>query len=314
MLSQFDDTFIIVQKTQKDAFLQHINAIDDNIHFTCEDAREVGSIPFLDMLITPDEDGRLNTTVYRKPTHTDQYLHWDSHHAITSKYIMIDTLYHRARTICTNPSQLQKEEKHLFKSLRKCKYPDWTLNRVKLKSQSPALKKNQGNINNTEPSNTRAPKPYIVVPYHQGLSESCKRICKKYGIEVHLKGGHTIKDLLMAPKDKDSILKKSGVIYRYKCDRVDCNDEYIGESARNFEERFKEHLKASSPIHDHLSISGHAVTIDNFSILGREDQNLMRTIKEAVYIRVNNPSLNRNIGKYHLSHIWDKVLFNIFQN
>ena len=150
-----------------------------------------------------------------------------------------------------------------------------------------------------------------MVPYHQGLSESYKNICKNYGVEVHLKGGHTIKDLLMAPKDKDPLLKKSGVIYRYKCDRVHCDEEYIGESARNFEERYKEHLKAPSPIHDHLNISGHNVTIDNFSILGREDQNLLRTIKEALYIRVNNPSLNRNIGKYHLPHIWDEVLLNI---
>ena len=132
-----------------------------------------------------------------------------------------------------------------------------------------------------------------------------------YGIEVHLKGGHTIRDLLMAPKDKDPLLKKSGVIYRYKCDWVDCDEEYTGESARNFEERFKVHLKAPSPIHDYLNISGHVVTINNFSTLGREDQNLMRTIKEALYIRVNNPSLNRNIGKYHLPHIWDEVLLNI---
>ena len=36
----------------------------------------------------------------------------------------------------------------------------------------------------------------------------------------------------------------------------------------------------------------------------------MRTIKEALYIRVNNPSLNRNIGEYHLPHIWGEVLFN----
>ena len=226
---------------------------------------------------------------------------------------MIGTFYQRARTICSNPSQFQKEEKHQFKSLGKCKYPDWALNRVNLNSQSTPLKKkkNQGNINNPEYSNTRAPKPYIVVPYHQGLSESFKRTCKKYGIEVHLKGGHTIKDLLMAPKDKDTILKKSGVIYRYTCDRVDCDDEYIGESARNFEERFKEHLKAPSTIHDHLNISGHAVTIDNFSIPGKEDQNLMRTIKEVLYIRVINPSLNGNIGKYHLPHICDEVLLNI---
>ena len=33
-----DDTFIIIQRLQKDTFLQHINAIDDNIHFTCEEA------------------------------------------------------------------------------------------------------------------------------------------------------------------------------------------------------------------------------------------------------------------------------------
>ena len=96
----------------------------------------------------------------------------------------------------------------------------------------------------------------------------------------------------MAPKDKDPILKRSGVIYRYKYGRVDCDHKYIGESARNFEDRFKEHLKAPSLIHNHINISGHSVTIDNFSILGREDQNLTRLIKEALYIRGNNPSLN----------------------
>ena len=60
----------------------------------------------------------------------------------------------------------------------------------------------------------------------------------------------------------------------------------------------QEHLKAPSPIYDHYNTSGHTVTIDNFSIVGRENQNLMRTIMEALYIRVNNPSLNRSIGKY----------------
>ena len=103
----------------------------------------------------------------------------------------------------------------------------------------------------------------------------------------------------------------AGHILLHKCDRVDCEDEYIGESARNFEERYKECLKAPSPIHDHVNISGHNVTIDNFTFLGREDHSLLRTIKEALYIRANNPSLNRNIGKYHLPHLWDEVLFNI---
>ena len=86
---------------------------------------------------------------------------------------------------------------------------------------------------------------------------------------------------------------------------------YIGESSRTFGERFKEHLKAPSPIYDHQNITGHDTTIENFSIVGREDQNLIRAIIEAIYNRVNNPSLNRNIGKYHLPHILDEVQINI---
>ena len=141
-----------------------------------------------------------------------------------------------------------------------------------------------------------------------GLSERFKNTCQKYGVQVHFKGGQTIKDLLMNPKDKDPITNKSGVIYRYKCSEFGCEEEYIGESARTFAERFKEHQKSPSPIHDHCNISGHKADINNFSIIGREDQNLTRAIKEALFIRVNDPSLNRNIGKYHLPHIWDEVL------
>ena len=50
------------------------------------------------------------------------------------------------------------------------------------------------------------------------------------------------------------------------------------------------------------------ILADNFSIIGREVHGLARTIKEPMYIRVNNPTLNRNIGKYNLNHIWERVL------
>ena len=75
-------------------------------------------------------------------------------------------------------------------------------------------------------------------------------------------------NLLVAPKDLDPIQKKSGVMYRYKCDRVDCDEEYIGESSRVFGETFKEHQKAPSPIFDHFNTTVHSITIDNFSIVG----------------------------------------------
>ena len=151
-------------------------------------------------------------------------------------------------------------------------------------------------------------KSHIVVPYMKGLSETCKNICRRYGVEVYFKGSRTIRDHLVHPKDKDTILKKSGVIYNYSCGRVDCGEEYIGESGRTFGERYREHLRSPSPIMDHYNTTCHEVSLENFTIVGREDNNIARNIKEAIFIRVNDPSLNRNIGKFHLPHIWDEVL------
>ena len=87
-----------------------------------------------------------------------------------------------------------------------------------------------------------------------------------------------------------------------------CDEEQVGESDRTFAERFREHMKAPSPIHDHHNITGHELSLDNFSIVDREDQSIARTIKEAILIRVNDPSLSRYIGKYQLPHILDEVL------
>ena len=122
---------------------------------------------------------------------------------------------------------------------------------------------------------------------------------------MYFKGGSTIKDLLVHPKDKDNILQRSGVIYRYKCGWVDCDEEYIVQSGRTFGERFREHMRAPSPIIDHHNITRHEVSLNNFSIVGRQDQNIARAIKEPILIRVNDPSLNCNIGKFQLPHIWD---------
>ena len=48
-------------------------------------------------------------------------------------------------------------------------------------------------------------------------------------------------------KDQDPMLKRSGVIYKYACDRVECDEEYTGKSSRTFGERFKEHQKGPIP-------------------------------------------------------------------
>ena len=71
-----DDTFTLVKKGDVDELLVHLNSIRPSIKLTTE-LEEGGSIPFLD---TRKVDGKLDVTVYRKPTHTDRYLHFSSHH------------------------------------------------------------------------------------------------------------------------------------------------------------------------------------------------------------------------------------------
>ena len=59
-----------------------------------------------------------------------------------------------------------------------------------------------------------------------------------------------------------------------------CDED--GEPSRVFEDRFKEHQKVSSPIFDHTNTTGHNITIDNFSIVGREDQNPQQSNKRSI--------------------------------
>ena len=114
----------------------HLNTIDERIQFTKEASRSDGSMPFLDALVTINGDGSLNTKVYRKQTHTDLYLQWDSHHSIGAKYSVINTLHHRAKAVCSNKQLLEDEEEHLKKVLTENKYQMWALNRVKLKNKA----------------------------------------------------------------------------------------------------------------------------------------------------------------------------------
>ena len=222
------------------------------------------------------------------------------------KIVVINSLLHRAKDICSNQDQLEQEQTHIHKVLLACKYPAWAINRMKLKNSTPRTAKNNNKGTRTNTIN----RTFITVPYNKGISESFKNICKRYGIQVHFKSGKMLRDELVAPKDKDHITKTSGIIYRFKCDRLECEEEYIGETSITFGERFKEHMKAPSPIHDHSNITGHTTSLEKFSIVGRKEQNLSKLIKESMFIRVNNPSLNMNIGKYNLPYIWDEVLIN----
>ena len=194
--------------------------MDPAIKFTVESNQQNGAIPFLDTIVKPEADNTLSLTVYRKPMHTDQYLQWDSHHDVAAKYSVISTLTHRVRTVCTKPELLDQEIQHLRKAVITCKYPKWALDKVERRftsnnQEESNMRNSQGEqceeVNENPSSNPEGrdftkdkySKGHIVIPYTQGLEESIKNICKRYGIKTHFKGNRTIKNILVKPKDKD---------------------------------------------------------------------------------------------------------------
>ena len=98
---------------------------------------------------------------------------------------------------------------------------------------------------------------------------------------------NTLKSQLVHPKDKVDKAKVSAV----------CEEDYIGETARPFITRWKEHIKReTSAVHQHCMQTGHHIDLEHAKILETEDNTTKRRVKEFIRIRRNKPSLNINEG------------------
>ena len=198
-----DDTFVIHKEANKQGFLQHINSVDPAIRFTVEDNKEDGSIPFLDTIVKPEADGSLSISVYRKPTHTDQYLQWDSHHHLSARFSVIQTLSHRASTMCSNPELLQKEEEHLRKAITKCNYPKWALDKVEKRLNKSSRQVNdRGNKMPSLPTKECQVRVTLSYPTHKVFVKVSKRSVVGMASKLTSKVAETIKNLLVSPRTK----------------------------------------------------------------------------------------------------------------
>ena len=67
-----------------------------------------GEVAFLNTLLKWNNVD-ISVLVYRKPTHTDQYLHYSSYHQTHCKESVVSSLFNRAYPIITNKDDLHKE-------------------------------------------------------------------------------------------------------------------------------------------------------------------------------------------------------------
>lgn len=112
MTQSCNDTFVSLQSSDDpEVLLDHLNNQHPRMKFTTETELD-GHIPFLDVQVTKTEDG-LGTSVYRKPTHSDKYVHFNSNHPPQVKTGIISTLCRRAQNISKTQTEERKKIDHI---------------------------------------------------------------------------------------------------------------------------------------------------------------------------------------------------------
>ena len=188
-----DDVFSIIKKHALTNFYKLLNSIDPHINFTIEQELDEKR-SFLDTLVTRN-NGSLSLDVYRKPTHTDKYLDYNSHHDKRHKVSTAQTLLHRAATLPNTGEGKQQERKHATHTLISNGYPKKFLQQVE---QKRVMSKNR-----TPPPEElvrsffelvgpKTNRSYAVLPYIKRLTEPLRRILKPHDIRVTTKPLRTL--------------------------------------------------------------------------------------------------------------------------
>ena len=116
-LRYMDDTFTILHEYDLEELTEHTNSIDLHIKFTIKPEKE-SKLPFLDLCTHILDDGSTKITIYRRPTHTEQYLNFKSHHPLTHKRTVVRTLTNRTQQSVITAEDRKSELAHIHNALR----------------------------------------------------------------------------------------------------------------------------------------------------------------------------------------------------
>ena len=284
-----------------DNVLQAINNYHSNINFTYE-LENNNKISFLDVLILRQQD-RIDTSVYRKPTNNDIFLHWDSFAPKTWKKGTLRTLVLRAHTVCSNTTLREKEIQHLTKVFHDINGYPWNVIKQVIEETERKLKQPprppQIETEVTEPTKQQL----LCLPYQGQQGETAIRSMRRalntiIGDKVDTKVVYTSTKLSTKFDIKDKTLKEheNNVVYKIECPDKNCYKTYIGETRRRVIERVKDHSGRdhNSQVFKHSIEKGHQiVTMNDISLLAKGFKtNFSREISEAFYIKEQKPSLN----------------------
>ena len=202
--------------------------------------------------------------------------------------------------VVTEEAGKKVEEDKIKQALKQCGYPDWTVKKVK---QDKANKQNKPKAKKSK--ETPSTHTSVTIPNIQGVTEKIQRIFREHQVATAVKPYLSIRKLLVQSKDKTDINNTTGCVYEIPC--YNCKKVYIGETARFFGARKKEHQdgaerlvtkkftratrkdseskQTKSSIVDHVANENHLINWEESSILAKDSERNTRWIRESIWIR-----------------------------
>jgi hypothetical protein len=204
-----DDIFLIWTGTEQEliTFLEFINTLHPTIKFTSTYDFQSRTVPFLDTSIKI-ERGTITSDLYRKPTHSAQYLLPSSTHPPHCTKNIPYSLAYRLLRICSDPETLKLRLEELREMLQQRGYSNniitGAFTRLTTTNRQEALKKvSREKISNDKvtfviPFDPRLPKISEIASRHFNLlksDKSCEKIFKA-GVQVAYKRHQNIREIL----------------------------------------------------------------------------------------------------------------------
>ena len=299
-----DDTFLLFKcNSHIDLFLNYVNSQHPNIKFTCDKEKD-STLPFLDINIQKG-DNEFTTSIYRKPTFTGLFSKYYAFSSKQNKENLVYTLTVRAFNICSNYFKLDAELIFLKDVLQKNGYP---LNFIEYSIGKMLKKLYCSDIDKKMNFDVPKAKVYFSTFYlgeiSKQLSNDIKKIVSQSYPQVNLliifKTHSTIGGQFTF-KDKQPLLNRSNLIYRYTCQC--CKAFYIGKTERQLGVRIAEHTGVSartgkpfsnrpkSDIFDHCQKCHTDVLSENFTIEDSHKGKYGLEILESLHQKVKKPAI-----------------------
>ena len=308
-----DDTFMEWTNSMEELqlFYSFLNSLHPKIQWSMEISKN-NQISFLDVLVIKN-GSEILTSVYRKLSASNRYIHYTSAHPWKDKTAAMKFLKARALDYCS-PQFLDAELTFLKQTFLLNGYPSHIIDRfIHNRPDFPNLQSDNDNQNTNQG---------FLAPFHPAATRLFRTLNKKFNIKPIFTSTPSLANHLLKRRPPTKAIHKPGAVYAIPCE---CDLFYIGETKRTAairtnEEKaaclrcdrgtlsFSNNSKNDLGLTLHHKVTQHNFKFDDTQILTIETNWHKRKLLEGLYIEANKHCLVNLKSGSKVDNCWTPLI------